>query len=183
MPACSTSGGGGRAMARGDLRAEAPETWRGSRRKWPRWASSITLEELRRRIINSLIAVAVGVAVCWGFRDRIYEGLSRPLVQILREMHMPDKLVYTNLTDVFNLYIELACLGGLFVASALCALSGLEIHFSRPVPARKALRSAFCPSLLASVHLGRRVRLLRRFPGSGAVPAGLLEPIPAHAYD
>ena len=37
------------------------------------------LEELRKRIINSLIAVGVAVAVSWGFADTLYRLVSRPI--------------------------------------------------------------------------------------------------------
>lgn len=75
------------------------------------------LEELRRRIFYSLAAVGIGVLVCWTFADEIYAGMARPLTQTLRELHMEDQLVYTNPVAPFNLYIQLAFLAGLFVAS------------------------------------------------------------------
>src|SRR5580700_7218421 len=38
------------------------------------------LEELRRRIIYCIVAVAVGFFACWGYADRIYEIMQRPIV-------------------------------------------------------------------------------------------------------
>ena len=35
------------------------------------------LGELRRRILNSLIAVGVAFAACWYFADEIFDGLSK----------------------------------------------------------------------------------------------------------
>ena len=75
------------------------------------------LEELRRRIIRSLIAVVVGFILCWTFADELYAGLARPIVQILGEMHMDTQLVYTNPTGPFTLYVKLAMLAGVFAAS------------------------------------------------------------------
>ena len=75
------------------------------------------LEELRRRIIRSLLAVVVGCGVCWVYADEIYAGLARPLTQVLRQLHMDEQLVYTNPTAPFTLYFRMAMLGGLFVAS------------------------------------------------------------------
>ncbi|HLB49647.1 MAG TPA: twin-arginine translocase subunit TatC [Anaerolineales bacterium] len=75
------------------------------------------LEELRRRIIRSLLAVAVGCGVCWTFADELYAGLARPVTQILTELHMDPQLVYTSPTAPFTLYVRLAMLAGLFVAS------------------------------------------------------------------
>ena len=37
------------------------------------------LEELRKRILHSLIAVAVAFAVTWTFRDQLFVIVSRPI--------------------------------------------------------------------------------------------------------
>ena len=75
------------------------------------------LEELRRRIFHSLFGLLGGFLVCWAFADELYEGLALPLTRILRELNLEDQLVYTNPTAPFNLYIKLAFLAGIFVAS------------------------------------------------------------------
>ena len=75
------------------------------------------LEELRRRIFKCLIAVVVGFLACWTYADEIYAGLARPLTGILRELKMDDHLVYTNPVSPFNLYVHMAVLAGVFVAS------------------------------------------------------------------
>jgi sec-independent protein translocase protein TatC len=75
------------------------------------------LEELRQRIIRSLIAVAVGFGICWVYADNIYAGLAYPLTRVLRDLKMDDHLVYTNPVAPFTLYVRLAMVAGLFVAS------------------------------------------------------------------
>jgi sec-independent protein translocase protein TatC len=75
------------------------------------------LEELRQRIIRSLIAVSIGFGVCWVYRDAIYAGLSHPVVGALRDLHLDDQLVYTNPVAIFTLYVRLAMIAGVFVAS------------------------------------------------------------------
>jgi sec-independent protein translocase protein TatC len=75
------------------------------------------LEELRKRLVRSVIAVAAGTGVCWGFRERIYDLMQRPIVQVLHEKHLPEKLVYLNPVDPFNLYLKIAMLAGLFLTS------------------------------------------------------------------
>jgi sec-independent protein translocase protein TatC len=75
------------------------------------------LEELRKRIINSIVAVAVGCAACWGFRERIYDFMQRPIIDVLTKHHLPNKLVYLNPTEPFNLYMKIALMGGLFLTS------------------------------------------------------------------
>ncbi|MGH9452973.1 MAG: twin-arginine translocase subunit TatC [Terriglobia bacterium] len=75
------------------------------------------LEELRRRLIRAIISLFVGFGICFYFRDAIYGFLAKPLTDTLRSLHLTDKLVYTNPTDPFNLYIKLSVVGGIFLAS------------------------------------------------------------------
>ena len=108
------------------------------------------LEELRRCIIHSLIAIAVGFVACWTFADAIYAGLSRPLTQILREMHLGEQLVYTSPIAPFNLYVKLALLAGVFVASPYILLQVWKFISPGLYPREKlyALPFVFLGSLL-----------------------------------
>ena len=75
------------------------------------------LEELRQRLLRSVISLFVGFCICFYFSDHIYGLLAKPLTDTLQSLHLADKLVYTNPTDPFNLYIKLSIVGGLFLAS------------------------------------------------------------------
>ena len=75
------------------------------------------LEELRKRIIYSIIAVAVGFGACWAYAPKVYEIMQRPIVQVLHKNHLSDKLVYLNPTEPFNIYLKIGLLAGVFVAS------------------------------------------------------------------
>jgi sec-independent protein translocase protein TatC len=75
------------------------------------------LEELRRRLLRSVLAVLVGFGICFYFASNIYGLLARPLTNALQQSGVPGKLVYTNPVDPFNLYLKLALLGGIFLAS------------------------------------------------------------------
>lgn len=75
------------------------------------------LEELRKRLIHSVLSVIIGFCIAFYFSDQIYGYLARPLVDTLRSLHLSDKLVFTNPTDPFNLYIKLSLVMGLFIAS------------------------------------------------------------------
>jgi sec-independent protein translocase protein TatC len=75
------------------------------------------LEELRKRIVYSVIAVAVGAGACWGYRERIYGIMQRPIMDALRANGLSEKLVYLNPTEPFNLYLKIAALAGLFLTS------------------------------------------------------------------
>jgi sec-independent protein translocase protein TatC len=74
------------------------------------------LEELRKRIIYSLVAVAVGFGVAWRYAEVIYRLMERPIVTALEKNHLPTKLVYTNPTEPFNIYLKIGLIAGLFIA-------------------------------------------------------------------
>jgi sec-independent protein translocase protein TatC len=75
------------------------------------------LEELRKRIVYSIIAVGVGTGLSWGYRERIYAVMQKPIMDALRNHGLAEKLVYLNPTDPFNLYLKIAILAGLFLTS------------------------------------------------------------------
>src|SRR5881398_696877 len=75
------------------------------------------LEELRKRIIYSLIAVTVGFFACWNYHEFIFGFAQRPVMEALHRNGMAEKLVYLNPTEPFNLYLKVAALAGLFVTS------------------------------------------------------------------
>lgn len=72
------------------------------------------LEELRKRLLYSFIAVAGGFAVCWSFAEEIFEKLQEPLAAFLPP---GDTLAYTRLTAPFFLYMKVAFFAGIFVAA------------------------------------------------------------------
>ncbi len=77
------------------------------------------LEELRRRIIWSLLYVAGGFVLCWYYAERIYGYMQQPIMEALRHHHLDQKLVYLNPTEPFNMYLKVGFMAGLFVASPL----------------------------------------------------------------
>ncbi len=77
------------------------------------------LEELRKRIIFSVVGVLVGFLSCWSFADRIFGLMQQPIIQALRHHGIGGGLVYLNPTEPFNLYLEVGFVAGLFAASPL----------------------------------------------------------------
>jgi len=75
------------------------------------------LEELRKRVVYSIIAVGVGFGVCWWKVERIYDVMQRPIIDVLHKHQLPEHLGYLNPTDPFNLYLKVAALAGLFLTS------------------------------------------------------------------
>jgi sec-independent protein translocase protein TatC len=77
------------------------------------------LEELRKRLMISIIAIAVGFMACWAFAETIFGYLQAPLTQFLPP---GDKLAFTRLTAPFFLYMKVAFFAGLFVAAPVILL-------------------------------------------------------------
>jgi len=75
------------------------------------------LEELRKRIVFSILGVLVGFFCCWSYADRIFGLVQQPLIQALRHHGLAGGLVYLNPTEPFNLYLEVGFVAGLFAAS------------------------------------------------------------------
>jgi len=75
------------------------------------------LEELRRRLVYSIAAVAVGFFACWWKVEWIYDIMQRPIIDVLRANGLSEKLVYLNPTEPFNLYLKIAALAGVFLTS------------------------------------------------------------------
>lgn len=71
------------------------------------------LEELRERIIKSFIAVAIGFVVCYGFKEKLFEVITHPLISV---MEKGDQLIFTGLPEAFFTYLKVAFLGGLILA-------------------------------------------------------------------
>lgn len=72
------------------------------------------LEELRRRLIRSLIAFGAGTAVCYNFAEEIYRLLLRPLTNALPA---DSHLIFTELTEAFLTYFKMALWGGFVLSS------------------------------------------------------------------
>jgi sec-independent protein translocase protein TatC len=96
------------------------------------------LDELRRRIVYALIAVVAGFAVAcvfltprWGFPG-LFDFVMRPMQQALEP---GQRLVFTEPTEALMLYLKIALIGGILIASPvvmtqvwLFVAPGLYVH-------------------------------------------------------
>jgi sec-independent protein translocase protein TatC len=72
------------------------------------------LDELRKRIVNACIAIAVGVVLTFAFIDKIFNFLLAPT----RKALPPGvKLIYTQPGEAFSLYVTVALIAGAAVAA------------------------------------------------------------------
>jgi sec-independent protein translocase protein TatC len=88
-------------------------------RELPKMSFLDHLEELRKRLLVSIVALLAGFLVCWGYADKIYGYLQAPLLKVLPP---GDKLAYTRLTAPFILYMKVAFLAGIFLAAPVILL-------------------------------------------------------------
>jgi sec-independent protein translocase protein TatC len=72
------------------------------------------LDELRKRLLYSVIALVVAFLVCWNFAPQIFDWLEKPILHLLPA---GEKLAFTRLTGPFFLYMKVAFLAGIFLAS------------------------------------------------------------------
>ncbi len=70
------------------------------------------LDELRRRVFYSAIAIFVGFLACWYLAPDIFGWLERPILAALPD---GDQLAFTDLAGPFLLYIKVAFLASLFL--------------------------------------------------------------------
>lgn len=80
----------------------------------PRMGLMEHLEELRRRIIHTLAALMIAFFGCWAFREQIYDFLAVPIYRLLPA---GEKLIFLGITDPFTIYVKVAVLAGVFLAS------------------------------------------------------------------
>ena len=72
------------------------------------------LEELRKRLIVCFIAVGIGFVLSYGFKEKLFQILTRPLISV---MQTGDKLIFTGLPEAFFTYLKVAFLSGIILAT------------------------------------------------------------------
>jgi len=75
------------------------------------------LVDLRKRIINSAIAIAVGAMVGVAVSQKVIGFIVRPMQDALRKMNLEDKLIYTSPTGYINMIITLGIYLGVVLAA------------------------------------------------------------------
>jgi len=76
------------------------------------------LDELRRRIIYSLVAILVGLGIALFFMGPLFQFIFRPMQALLPA---GQTLIYTDPSEAFFLQIKIALMAGLILASPVVA--------------------------------------------------------------
>jgi sec-independent protein translocase protein TatC len=72
------------------------------------------LEELRKRLITCFIAVGVGFAAAYAFKEKLFYILVAPLQNVMKS---GDTLIYTHLPEAFFTFLKTALIAGNILAS------------------------------------------------------------------
>lgn len=72
------------------------------------------LQELRKRLILSFIAVGAGFILCYSLKEMIFDLLARPLLKV---MPSGSSLIFISVAEAFFTYMKVAFMAGLILAS------------------------------------------------------------------
>ena len=108
------------------------------------------LVELRKRLINSLIAIAIGAFIGVYISKYVIEYITRPMTKALAEAHLDPKLIYTHPAGGLTLIITLGIYIGLVLASPIVLY---QIWLFVAPALYKHERSAITGFLLSTVFL------------------------------
>lgn len=72
------------------------------------------LEELRKRLIISFIAIAAGFVIAFYFAEDIFAIMNQPLLEALPEGE--QNLIYTGVAELWWTYLKVGLWGGIFLA-------------------------------------------------------------------
>ncbi len=75
------------------------------------------LVDLRKRLINSAMAIAIGAFIGVSVSKRVFDFISLPMQEALRKQNLDDQLIYTNPAGVINMIITL----GIYIGVVLAA--------------------------------------------------------------
>jgi len=75
------------------------------------------LVDLRKRLINSALAIAIGAMIGVSVSKRLLGFISRPMVEALRKQHLEDKLIYSSPAGFINIIITF----GIYIGVVLAA--------------------------------------------------------------
>jgi sec-independent protein translocase protein TatC len=72
------------------------------------------LQELRKRLIFSFIAIGVGFILCYAFSDTLFDILAKPLLNV---MPKGGSLIFISVAEAFFTYMKVGFIGGIILAS------------------------------------------------------------------
>jgi sec-independent protein translocase protein TatC len=77
------------------------------------------LNELRKRLIYSAMAIMAGAVVGLTVSERVMGLFAKPMMDALRSAHLEERLIYTSPTGAINIIIKLGLYIGVVIASPI----------------------------------------------------------------
>jgi sec-independent protein translocase protein TatC len=75
------------------------------------------LDELRRRVVFSLLALVAAVVACWFFKEPLLRFIMQPHIQTMRQLGLPETLRAIRYQEGFYAYLRIAIAAGVFLSS------------------------------------------------------------------
>jgi sec-independent protein translocase protein TatC len=75
------------------------------------------LDELRSRLIRSLVGFVLAAAVCFALSERVIAIFCRPLIRALQHNNLNPQLIFMRASDPFMVYIEVTLISAAVLAS------------------------------------------------------------------
>ena len=72
------------------------------------------LQELRKRLIFSFIAIGVGFILCYAFSDTLFDILAKPLLNV---MPKKNSLIFISVAKAFFTYMKIKFIKNIILAS------------------------------------------------------------------
>ena len=81
------------------------------------------LTELRKRLINSFIFLAILFVICYYFSEYIYGFLVEPYANAVKDDDTNRRLIFTALQETFLTYLKVSFFAAFFVTSPFIPVS------------------------------------------------------------
>ncbi len=72
------------------------------------------LDELRKRLIRCAIAILIGFAICYFFKEQLFKILTLPLVHAMKH---GESLIFTGIAEAFLTYLQISLFAGIVLAA------------------------------------------------------------------
>jgi sec-independent protein translocase protein TatC len=103
------------------------------------------LQELRKRLIISVIAFLIASCVAYLYAENIYNYLTLPLAEASGNSNR--KLIFTGLTEAFFTYVKLSCFAGFIISFPIVAT---QLYFFIAPGLYRKEKGIVLPYLIAS---------------------------------
>jgi sec-independent protein translocase protein TatC len=103
------------------------------------------LQELRKRLMISVLAFVIASCVAYLYAETIYNYLTLPLAEVFGDNNR--KLIFTGLTEAFFTYVKLSCFAGFIIAFPVIAA---QLYFFVAPGLYRKEKGIVLPYLIAS---------------------------------